>query len=203
MTRLLFVASEAYPLIKTGGLADIAGSLPEVLRQQGVDVRLLLPAYRHILDSIDPPRTVAELELAGTPLRLLGTVLPGTGVETWLLDHPSFVARPGNPYHGPDGEPWESVQITIQDGMEVPPGFDLGFGEWNVIALDGTVLIFDDYFYNFADVMEGQCYNNATGIYTYTFGAFKLEPYADGIPIVNCAVGVEDISLGSVKAMFR
>ncbi|MCB1183984.1 hypothetical protein KDM41_11170 [bacterium] len=102
-----------------------------------------------------------------------------------------------------DGEPWESVQITIQDGMEVPPGFDLGFGEWNVIALDGTVLIFDDYFYNFADVMEGQCYNNATGIYTYTFGAFKLEPYADGIPIVNCAVGVEDISLGSVKAMFR
>ncbi|MCB1729281.1 MAG: glycogen synthase GlgA [Halieaceae bacterium] len=106
MTRLLFVASEAYPLIKTGGLADIAGSLPEVLRQQGVDVRLLLPAYRHILDSIDPPRTVAELELAGTPLRLLGTVLPGTGVETWLLDHPSFVARPGNPYHGPDGEPW-------------------------------------------------------------------------------------------------
>lgn len=106
MTRLLFVASEAYPLIKTGGLADIAGSLPEVLRQQGVDVRLLLPAYRQLLDGIDQSRTVAELELAGISLRILATVLPGTGVETWLLDHPSFAERPGNPYHGPDGRPW-------------------------------------------------------------------------------------------------
>ena len=106
MTRLLFVASEAYPLIKTGGLADIAGSLPEVLRQQGVDVRLLLPAYRQLLDGIDQSRTVAELELAGISLRILATVLPGTGVETWLLDHPSFAERLGNPYHGPDGQPW-------------------------------------------------------------------------------------------------
>lgn len=106
MTRLLFVASEVYPLIKTGGLADIAGSLPEVLRQQGVDVRLLLPAYRQVLDSIAPPHTVAEMELAGTTLRILGTVLPGTQVETWLLDHPSFAERPGNPYHDAGGEPW-------------------------------------------------------------------------------------------------
>ena len=95
MSRLLFVASEAFPLIKTGGLADIAGTLPEVLRQQGMDVRLLLPAYRHILDTIDSPATVAELDIAGTPLRLLATQLPGTQVETWLLDHPWFSQRPG------------------------------------------------------------------------------------------------------------
>jgi hypothetical protein len=102
-----------------------------------------------------------------------------------------------------DGEPWESVMITIVDGMEVPAGFDLGFGEWAVNALDGTALIFDDYWYDFAQVMEGQCYNNATGILIYSFGAFKLEPFADGIPIVNCAVGTEDVSLGTVKALFR
>ncbi len=41
-----------------------------------------------------------------SPLRILGTVLPGAGVETWLLDHPSFAERPGNPYHDPDGQPW-------------------------------------------------------------------------------------------------
>ncbi len=102
-----------------------------------------------------------------------------------------------------DGEPWESVQITITDGMEVPAGFDLGYGEWNVLAFDGTPLVFDDYWYDFANVAEGQCYNNATGILYYGYGVFKLEPFVDGIPIVNCAVGIEAVSMGTIKAMFR
>ena len=99
MARLLFAASEAYPLIKTGGLADVAGALPEVLRQKGLDVRLLLPGYRHILQRIEPPKAVAEVELAGTRVRILETLLPGTGVQTWLLEHPLFSERPGNPYY--------------------------------------------------------------------------------------------------------
>ncbi len=102
-----------------------------------------------------------------------------------------------------DGEPWESVQITITDGMTVPVGFDLGFGEWNVDALDATPLIFDDYWYDFATVMEGHCYDDATGIYNYSYSAFKLEPFADGITIVDCAVGVETVSMSTIKAMFR
>jgi starch synthase len=106
LSRLLFAASEAYPLIKTGGLADIAGSLPEVVRQLGMDVRLLLPAYREILDKLDDARPIAELALAGAQLRILAARLPGTQVETWLLEHPSFSERPGNPYHDPAGHPW-------------------------------------------------------------------------------------------------
>jgi len=106
MNRLLFVASEAYPLIKTGGLADVAGSLPEVLRQQGMDVRLLLPAYQDVLESIESPVLVADLEVDGAALRILGTRLPGTELETWLLEHPLFSQRPGNPYHDPRGAPW-------------------------------------------------------------------------------------------------
>ncbi len=106
MPRLLFVASEAYPLIKTGGLADVAGSLPEVLRQQGMDVRLLLPAYQHVLETITPPTPVAEFDLAGTRVRIVATRLPGTGLETWLLEHPVFSQRPGNPYHDAHGNPW-------------------------------------------------------------------------------------------------
>jgi len=102
-----------------------------------------------------------------------------------------------------DGEPWESVQIQIVDGLEVPLGFDLGFGEWQVNALDGTELRFDDCFYDFGTVMEGQCYNNATGIYTWSFGNFKLEPFADGIDIVNCAVATEYVTMGTIKALFR
>ena len=48
--RLLFAASEVFPLVKTGGLADVAGSLPAVLAGEGVDVRILLPAYQSVLE---------------------------------------------------------------------------------------------------------------------------------------------------------
>jgi starch synthase len=105
--KLLFAASEAYPLIKTGGLADVAGTLPEVLRQGGVDVRLLLPAYGDLLASIDgQPPVLAELDLAGRAVRLLETRLPDTPLVTWLVDHPVFSARFGNPYHDAHGYPW-------------------------------------------------------------------------------------------------
>jgi starch synthase len=107
MEKLLFVASEAYPLIKTGGLADVAGSLPEVLRQKGLDVRLLLPAYGDLLAGLEAvPDTVAELELAGSTVRILEIRLPGTPLITWLLDHPMFAEQSGNPYVDEQGEPW-------------------------------------------------------------------------------------------------
>ncbi|HQF31649.1 MAG TPA: glycogen/starch synthase, partial [Hyphomicrobiales bacterium] len=43
--RVLFVASECYPLIKTGGLADVVGALPQALGRLGAEVRVLLPNY--------------------------------------------------------------------------------------------------------------------------------------------------------------
>jgi len=105
--KLLFVASEAFPLIKTGGLADVAGSLPEELRQQGVDVRLLLPAYGELLAGLHVDVTpVAELVLEGEGASILQCYLPGTPLVTWLLDHPLFSRRRGNPYQGPDGNDW-------------------------------------------------------------------------------------------------
>ena len=48
MVKVLFVASEAVPFVKTGGLADVAGSLPKELRAQGVDVRVVIPKYQSI-----------------------------------------------------------------------------------------------------------------------------------------------------------
>lgn len=104
--KLLFVASEVFPLVKTGGLADVAGSLPTVLARQGVEARLLLPAYHSALEAIDEPRLVAEMELGGTGLRILETTLPGTDVITWLLQHSTFSDRPGNPYLDEQGLPW-------------------------------------------------------------------------------------------------
>jgi len=133
--------------------------------------------------------------------------VPGAGIYGYVLQ--TGTGPPLTPFNVTaadlvaDGEPWESVQIKVVDGMEVPIGFDLGFGEWQVDALDGTELRFDDCFYDFGTVVEGQCYNSAVGIYTYSFNNFKLEPFADGIDIVNCAVSTETITMGTIKALFR
>jgi hypothetical protein len=101
-----------------------------------------------------------------------------------------------------DGEPWESCAITVVDGMEVT-GEPSSYGEWFATAQDGTELMFDDIFYDDTTVMLGDCYNNATGILNYSFSAFKLEAYADGIEIVDCSVDTDDATLSSVKALYR
>lgn len=103
---------------------------------------------------------------------------------------------------GADAESWESCMITVQDGMQVTTAAN-SYGEWFATALDGTEVMFDDYWYDDTTVMLNECYNNATGILNYSFSAFKLEAFADGIPVVDCAVSGEDMSFSSVKALYR
>ena len=58
---ILFCTSEAYPLIKTGGLADVAGSLPRALHLLQHDVRLVLPAYQSVMQALQGrPQLKAE-----------------------------------------------------------------------------------------------------------------------------------------------
>ena len=47
--RVLAVASEIYPIIKTGGLADVVGALPAALKPRGVETRTLVPGYPNVL----------------------------------------------------------------------------------------------------------------------------------------------------------
>ena len=108
MYRILFAASEAHPLIKTGGLADVAGSLPPALSSLGCDVRLIMPAYRDAVARAPHPRRLIDIELDGSGMRvaLLETLLPGTAIKTWLVDYPPAFDRPGNPYLDSTGRPW-------------------------------------------------------------------------------------------------
>ncbi|HSE12607.1 MAG TPA: glycogen synthase GlgA [Rudaea sp.] len=106
--RVLQVASEIFPLVKTGGLADVCGALPKALYRHGVDVRLLMPAYPSALDIVAGLHFVADLEDAiGEPnARLLGGSLPDTDVPLWLLDCPRLFQRSGTPYQTPGGDDW-------------------------------------------------------------------------------------------------
>ena len=54
--RVLSVTPEFFPLLKTGGLADVTGALPLALAPLGVEVRTLLPAYPEVLDGARPNR---------------------------------------------------------------------------------------------------------------------------------------------------
>jgi starch synthase len=106
MNKVLYISSEAFPLIKTGGLGDVAGSLPRALQKNKQDVRLLLPAYRSILDTLKKPKVISEHFHYGQHIRLLETTLPGTKVKVWLVDCPIAFDRPGNPYLHGTGQPW-------------------------------------------------------------------------------------------------
>ena len=58
MTNVLFVVSECEPLVKTGGLADVAGALPAALAQYDVNVRVLLPGYRTVMAQVQKSKPV-------------------------------------------------------------------------------------------------------------------------------------------------
>jgi starch synthase len=106
--KILFASSEAHPLIKTGGLADVSGALPKALHDLKQDVRLILPAYQALLPHAGQLTEVARLTLTGSveAVRVLEGCLPGTDVVVYLVDAPRCFDRPGNPYTGPDGNDW-------------------------------------------------------------------------------------------------
>ncbi len=104
--KVLFAASEALPLVKTGGLADVAGALPGALAALGVDIRVVLPAYRGTLDKLVDRKPLGELLVRGQRFVVWeGTVGHGK-VRHWLIDCPALYAREGDPYHNARQQPW-------------------------------------------------------------------------------------------------
>ena len=98
--RVLHVCTEIYPLLKTGGLADVAGALPAAQAESGCDARVLVPGFPALRAGILDQQTVAELAPAfgARSIRLLRGVLPDSGVAAYVIDAPELYDRPGNPY---------------------------------------------------------------------------------------------------------
>jgi len=110
--RALGVASEIFPLIKTGGLADVAGALPIALKAEAIEARTLVPGYPEVIKALGGPEEVLQLpNFYGGDSRLLAGSC--AGLDLFVLDAPHLFARPGNPYTAPDGADWADNAIRF------------------------------------------------------------------------------------------
>src|SRR6201996_8673512 len=95
--RALHVASELYPLLKTGGLADVAGALPPALIERGADVRVLLPGFPAVCRCPPHIKPVAQrgrrFDAPGVVLER-GT-LASNGLVVYLIRANTLYDRPG------------------------------------------------------------------------------------------------------------
>ncbi len=134
MTRLkvLSVASEIFPLIKTGGLADVTGALPLALAAEGVDMRTLVPGYPAVLGALEEAHELSTFPgLFGSARLIAGKA---RGLNLFVLDAPYLYDRPGNPYSAPDGTDWPDNayrygalgKVAAEIGLGLLPAFQPG-----------------------------------------------------------------------------
>ena len=103
--RVLSVASECSPIVKTGGLADVVGALPAALAPEGVEMRVLLPGYPAVMAAITQGEVLAhDPDLFGGPARILAG--RAEGLDLIVIDAPHLYARAGGIYLGPEGRDW-------------------------------------------------------------------------------------------------
>lgn len=106
-TKILFITSELYPLIKTGGLADVSASLPVALMAEGFDVRILLPGYSKVLAQLPRSRKLALISNVSAYFPdciLRGARAPLNDVPLLLLDCPALYRQENGPYQDSDGK---------------------------------------------------------------------------------------------------
>jgi starch synthase len=106
--KVLHVAAEVFPLIKTGGLADVAGALPQALIAEGADARLLLPGLPAITDAVLHQKKVCDLGsvFGAVNVSLWLGQMPQSKVKVYVIRAPYLYAREGGPYQAADGSEW-------------------------------------------------------------------------------------------------
>jgi starch synthase len=110
--KVLSVASEIYPIIKTGGLADVVGALPAALKAEGIETRALVPGYPEILKALETTEEIRRLpDFFGGAARLLGGACGE--LDLFVIDAPHLFTRPGNPYATSDGTDWPDNAIRF------------------------------------------------------------------------------------------
>jgi starch synthase len=122
--KVLSVASEIYPLVKTGGLADVTGALPGALAHESVAMRSLVPGYPAVLAGLNAAEEVGRIEdLFGGGARLFAG--RAAGLDLIAIDAPHLYARPGGPYgHTDDALRFAALsRAAAEIGRGMLPGF--------------------------------------------------------------------------------
>lgn len=128
--RILQTCAEIFPLLKTGGLADVAAALPPALGALGTDMRVLLPGFAGILAGLEEASVVAELSPPGDigAARLLRGRLPACAVDAYVIDAPGYYLRAGGPYadehHNPYGDNHLRFALLGWTAAELALGLD-------------------------------------------------------------------------------
>ena len=126
--KVLSVASEAHPLVKTGGLGDVVGALPDALGVHGVEVNTLLPGYPTVLSGMRSKKRVHDYQtLFGSKAAILQG--EAAGLSLFVLDAPLLFDRPGGPY-GSNGEwsdNWRRYAALGKAGADVAMGIVPGW----------------------------------------------------------------------------
>ena len=128
--RVLSVASEVFPFIKTGGLADVAGALPIALNGAGIETRTLLPAYPSVKAMVGEGKVVCRFpDLLNTEAAI--RAVSAEGLDLLLLDAPTLFDREGGPYITPGGydhpDNWKRFAALSLAGARIAQGAIEGY----------------------------------------------------------------------------
>lgn len=130
--KVLFVASECYPLIKTGGLADVVGALPLALDDAGCDVRILLPGFPSVIKAARKSKTVSTIPDLFGGEATLKEARSTTGLKLFILEAAHLYDLDGNPYQGPDGKDRPDNHVRFAALSKVAAALATrAYGDWH------------------------------------------------------------------------
>jgi starch synthase len=204
--KLLSVASEIFPLVKTGGLADVAGALPAALAREGVVTRTLVPGYPAVTSALRGARIVhAWPNLFGGPAQIL--MGQAQGLDLFVLVAPHLFDRPGNPYVAPGGVDWPDNALRFaalsRAGAEIGMGSVADFRPDIVHAHDWQAGLTPAYLHYARGPRPGTVFTVHNLAYQGQVPASMLETL--GLPPVAYAIdGVEYYgTIGYLKAALQ
>lgn len=199
MKNVLFIASEAVPFIKTGGLADVAGSLPKYFNKEEFDVRVMLPKYMAMPQEFKDRlkyKTSFKINLAWRSQYVGILEMEYEGVIFYFIDNEFYFS--GNTPYGNIYEDIEKFAFFCKASLSAIPSLDfrpdiIHCHDWqtglipvyikDVFAQNefyrGIKTIMTIHNLKFQGIWDVKTVKDITGLNAYYFAPDKLEAYGD------------------------